>query len=256
MQGDRPRTTGTGSRRPLTCADTSSERPRTTPAGSLGGRRQAFLPLELTEDVRTAMDEFGAVHTSKTGSLDLEFFVEAQCALASALGKEPDAIASTSCFFELVGIASWGSHQPRDIFMRWQTSQDVMKHSSPELLAEALRRVARELLEKRKEARPMSKHRDRALLDSRTRGLAQIEAFSEDRTEQQRQKETQAAERHAARSRKQAAEQNFLAMLALEKGDKEAQRKALDREIRFLRQAACAEAEARRRMGGHDRLRG
>lgn len=233
------------------------ERPRTTPAGSVGGRRHGFLLLGLSGDLGAAIDEFAAVHLGKTGALDLEFFVEAQCALASALGLEPDAIASTSYFFELVGIAAGGGHPPRDIFMKWQSSQDLVRHTSSEPLASTLRTVTRELLERRRALRPASRGEgERALLDTRTRDRALIEAFSEDRTEQQRQKEAQAAERHAARSRKQAAEQNFLAMLASEKGDREAQRSALDREVRLLRQAAVAEAEARRRIAGHDRMRG
>lgn len=210
----------------------------------------------MSGDLGSAMDEFSAVNLTKTGAFDLEFFVEAQSALASAVGQEPDAIASTSCFFDLTGIMIGGNHPPRDIFMRWQANQDIVKNTAPELLAPALRRVAQELLERRKEHRPVSRQGERALLDTRTRELALIEASSEDRTEQHRQKEAQAAARHAASSRRKAGEQNVLAMFARERGDKEAQQKALDGEFRFLRQAASAEAEARRRMGGHGRRRG
>jgi len=232
-----------------------ADRPRTTPAGSPGGRRQGFL-LGLSADVVAALSDFAAVHLGKTGALDLEYFVEAQCMLAAALGQEPDAIATTSTFFGLVGVANGGSHLPRDVIVKWQANHDLIKHVASDKLALTLRRVTRELLEKRKEAHPASKQGHRAMLDSRTRDRALIEAFSEDRNEQQRQREVQAAEQHALKSRKQAAEQNFLAMLASEKKDKEAQRSALEREVRFLQQAAVAEGEARRRMGGRDRAGG
>lgn len=231
-------------------------RPRTTGSDLTRVRRHTFLLEGMPEELGPAMNEFCAANLSKAGGFDLEFFVEAQCVLAAALGREPDAIASTASFFRLVEIGLGADRPPRDIFMRWQAAQEIVKSTSTDRLAAAMKQVTKDLLEKRTEGRPVSKQGERAALDARTRELALIEASSHDRTEKQRQKEVQAIERHAIKLRKKAGEQGALAMFAKDRDDNEALQKALDGEYRFLRQAAAAEAEARRRMGGHGRRRG